>query len=328
MEITANTPLKNRVLNLFFKEKSHFSNRREVNWKSVKKCLLVSIGLGVLILLFMPSPKPDDGPFHEKVEPGSTAPTVQTETDPTQTTLNQMRGGGSGRKVSDSLDYLYAGSGSGGGSGSSGGNDDRNTSMILARGGLDAKTQIPPGSRLSVRLYEKAIVANQGMPVIGVVTKDFIQEDDLAIPQGSKLFGDITYDDGGDRAKVDWRSIQFPDGRERAFSAIGVGRDGQVGVEGKVHSDSMKNTAGQTLSRFIGAYAEGSMQQGAFGSNQGGNQNGWKNAIAETAKDRADKLADGMKKEKRWIEVSNGTEFYAVLTQNFPFRDPGTTNGR
>lgn len=326
MEVTLKTPLKNRITNLFFKEKSYFLNRREINWTSISKCALLALAIGIFGILLVPAPKDSPGEFHERADVSSSSDGNSIGgSDPTQEAINQLNGSGYSRPMAQSLGHLYSSQGSAGSSGSA---DDRNSSMILARGGLDSKTQLPPGSRLSVRLYERAVVANQGMPVIGVVTKDFIHEDVVAIPEGSKLFGDVSYDDGGDRAKVDWRSIQFPDGRERQFTAIGVGFDGQVGVVGKIHSDALKNTVGQTLTRFIGAYAEGSMQRGALGSNQGGSDNGWKNAVAETAKDRAESWAGDLKKEKKWIEVSNGTEFYAVLTANFAFRDPGATNGR
>lgn len=325
MEMTVKPTFKERLSGFFLKDKMYFLKRREINWKSVRNCGIGAVVIGVVVVLILPTPAPKTEDFHEKADSGSTGTSAQAERDPNQEALNQMGASGGSRTVPASLDLLYARNDGGGNAAS---NDDRSSSMILARGGLDSKTQIPPGSRLAVRLYEKAIVATQGMPVIGVVTRDYIHEDSLAIPQGSKLFGEVSFDNGGDRAKVDWKSIQLPDGRERPISAIGVGVDGQVGVSGKVHSDGVKNTVGQTLTRFIGAYAEGSMQRGALGGNPGGSDNGWKNAIAETAKDRAEALAEDLKKEKSWIEVSSSTEFYAVLTQNFAFRDPGTTYDR
>ena len=327
MEVAVKTSFMDRVKNFAFKEKVYFLKRREINWASLAKCGMIALVIGVVGILLIPAPKETIGEFHEQAPMGE-RPSVASSSDPTQGAASQIGAGqGYARSTPSNLSHLYAPTyGSGGGSASSG--DERNSSMILARGGLDIKTQLPPGSRIAVKLYERAIVANQGMPVIGVVTRDYIHEGALAIPQGSKLFGDVTFDDGGDRANVSWKSVQFPDGREREFAAIGVGSDGQVGVSGRVHSEALKNTVGQTLTRFIGAYAEGSMQRGALGGNPGGNDNGWKNAIAETAKDRAESWANNLKKEKRWIEISNQTEFYAVLTANFGFRDPGTTYGR
>lgn len=323
MEMTMKPTIKERLSGIFLKEKVYFLKRREINWTSIRNCAIASVCIGVFVLLVLPNPTPSQGSFHEKSEDGISA-RVTPQSDPTEDTLSQFRGSSYARSAPASLDHVYVRGSSGGSSAG----DDRASSMILTRGGLDSKTQVPPGSRLSVRLFEKAIVAGQGMPVIGLVTNDFMHEDSLAIPEGTKLFGEVSFDEGSDRAKVDWRSIQLPDGRERPLSAIGVGTDGQVGVAGKVHSDAFKNTVGQTFTRFIGAYAEGSMQRGALGGNPGGSDNGWKNAISETAKDRAEAWAEGMKKEKRWIEVSNTTEFYAVLTKNFAFRDPGSTNGR
>ena len=103
--------------------------------------------------------------------------------------------------------------------------------------------------------------------------------------------------------------------------------DGQVGVEGRIHSDAIKNTIGETITRFIGAYAQGSIQQGSLGAAPGGSENGLKNAVAETANARADAWGEDLKKEKKWIELEAGTESYAVLTQSFVFRDPGATYG-
>lgn len=323
MEITKKPSFKDKIKNLAFKEKSYFLNRREINWASLTKCGFIALGLGIFALLLMPSPQEPVGEFHEQAQVGEKV--AIKEPNPTEEATRHF-GGGFAKSVPSSLNHLYAPSYSGGNSARGG--EDRNRSMILARGGLDAKTQLPPGSRISVRLYEKAIVAHQGMPIIGVVTRDYIHEDTVAIPQDSKLFGEITFNDGGSRASVTWNSVQFPDGRERPLSGIGVSRDGQVGVVGRVHSQALRNTLGQTLTRFIGAYASGSMQTSAFGGNVGGNENGWRNAIAETAKDRAEDWANDLQKEQRWIEVSNRTEFFAVLTANFAFRDPGTTYGQ
>lgn len=317
MEMTASPILKEKLSRLFLKEKMYFLKRREINWRGVKNCAIAAIVIGVLVVLILPNPTPEAGPFHEKSE-GVMNSQVISQSDPTEETLNQLTGSGYARSGPASLDHFYAGSGSS----SPNSGDDRAGSMILTREGLDSKTQLPPGSRLSIRLYEKAVVADQAMSVIGLVTRDVVHENSVAIPEGSKLFGEISFE-GNDRAKVDWRSIQLPDGRERQLSAIGVGDDGQVGIAGKVRSEAMKNAVGQTLTRFIGAYAEGAMERGMMGGSPGGSENGWKNAIAETAKDRAEAWADDLKKEKRWIEVSERTEFYAVLTQSFAFRDPG-----
>ncbi|MBL7670917.1 MAG: TrbI/VirB10 family protein [Bdellovibrionaceae bacterium] len=323
MEIATRITFFDRMKNLAFKEKSYFLSRREINWGSLGKCASLALGLGIIGILLIPAPKETFHSFTEQAQPGE-KPHLQTS-DPTQETIQQLSRGSYSRTAPADLSHLY-GSPSSSGSGSSG--DLKNSSMILGRGGLDSRTQLPAGSRIAVRLIEKAIVSSQGMPIIGIVSRDYVHEGSVAVPQGSKVFGDISFENSGERASVTWRSIQFPDGRERPLSAIGVGSDGQVGVDGRVHSETMKNVIGQTMTRFIGAYAEGSMQRGSLGENPGGAENGLKNAISETAHDQAERWADDLKKEKRWIEISNRTEFFAVLTANFAFRDPGATYGQ
>ena len=314
--------IKNRLSKLLLKDALPLTKKRDVNWSVLRKFAGIGIGIAVLIVLLLPAPKEEQTVFHERTQGGSVSESGQN--NPTQDTLVQLQAARTNvAAVPTSLDHLYAGGGTGVGS-----TRDRNSSMILTRGGVDSRTQLPPGSRIPVRLLQGAVVANQAMPVIALVARDVVQEDGLAIPKDSKLFGDVSFDDGSERAQVSWKSIQFPDGRERQLSAIGVGQDGQVGVNGKIHSDALKNTVGQTLTRFIGAYAEGSMQRGALGASEGGRDNGLKNAIAETAKDRAEAWAEDMKKERKWIELRAGSEFYAVVTQPFTFRDPGATYGR
>ncbi|MFN8789995.1 MAG: TrbI/VirB10 family protein [Bdellovibrionales bacterium] len=323
MEVAMQNTLIDRLKNLAFKEKSYFLSRREINWGSLGKCALAALCVGIVGILLIPAPRDLPVGFSEQAQPGEKPYVVAS--DPTQETIHQLSKGSNSRSAPADLSHLYASPSIGGGSTT---DDSRNSSMILARGGLDARTQIPAGSRIAVRLVERAIVANQAMPIIGVVSQDYAHDDTVAIPRGSKIFGDVSFDESGERASVNWRSVQFPDGRERQLSAIGIGTDGQVGISGRVHSETMKNVVGQTLTRFIGAYAEGSMKRGTLGENPGGVENGWKNAVSETAKDQAENWANDLKKEKRWIEISNRTEFFAVLTANFSFRDPGTSYGQ
>jgi hypothetical protein len=311
------------IASFLLKEAKPFTKKREINWLKIKIITASTIVIVLIGILFWPITKPQETSFHEKTKSG-TVVSAPSENDPTQETVGQLQASSvNTASVHSSLDYLYKGNsqaGIAGGGSSRSGTSDQNGSMILSRGGNDSKTQLSPGTRFLVRLSEKTIVANHAMPILGIVAQDIMQDNEIAIPQGAKLIGDISFDDSNERAQVSWRSIIMPDGRERPLSGIGV--------DGNVKSESLKNAVGQTLTRLIGAYAEGSMSRGQSGSNEGGNQNGMKNAIAETANDRANALAEDMKKEKKWIELQMGTEFYTVLNQPFLFRDPGATYGR
>lgn len=197
--------------------------------------------------------------------------------------------------------------------------------MILMRAGGDSRTQLPPSSKILVRLTEGLTLSGHALPVIGVVEKDVAHEDTLAIPQGSKLLGDASFNDGAARASVNFRAIIFPDGRQRALSALGMGLDGEAGVGGNVGSNGVKNTVGKVITRFVGAYAEGSITRSETGVSRGGAENGLRQAIAETAKDQANDFGEDLKKERRWIELSSLVRFHAVLTDGFTFQDPGST---
>lgn len=289
----------------FLSEKVPFSEKRDINWRTVKWTLLALVGGFVVVVLLTPSnpePEPD-----ADVAPVQVADRQDFEHQSEQVLSSR------------DLSAYYSNRTPGGGAAPS-----RQGPMIVGRGGFDYRTQLPPGSRIRVKLLQGAIVSSESMPIVAVVVEDVAHESGTAIERGSKLYGEASFDDSGDVATVNWTSIQMADGRERPLSAIGVSMSGHVGVQGKLHSRRAQNIAGSTISRFIGAYAEGSVTRGVLGFSSGGAENGLKTAVAETAKDQADSYASDLKKEKRWIEIETGTECLAVLKQPFAFRDPGS----
>ena len=312
----------------FLKEAKPFTTKREVNWSKVKivsGCVLV---LAILVIMCIPTTKQEETIFHEKAEAGTLNQIKTTENDPTQETIKQLKDSQVNlQQVHGSLDYLYQPSSVRGSSGGTNSGRDRTSAMILSRGGTDSRTQLSSGTKVIIRLNGKTTIAGQAMPVVGIVTSDVPSESGIAIPSGSKVLGEASFDSDNERASVLWRSIILPGGRERPFSAVSMGGDGQIGVDGNVHSDGLKNATGQTLTRFVGAYAAGSMSTGMFGANQGGKSNGIKNAIAQTATDRANAMGESLQKERKWIELQSGAETIAVLNQPFTFRDVGTMNG-
>jgi hypothetical protein len=313
----------------FLKEAKPFTSKREVNWSKVKAIGGGSLALIVLAIICMPTSNIEETTFHEKAEAGTLNQINPTENDPTQETINQLKNSQVNlQQVHGSLDYLYRpNSHSGTGGGVSTGRE-RSSTMILSRGGTDSRTQLSSGTKIIIRLKGKTTIAGQTMPVIGIVSNDVPSESGTAIESGSKVLGDATFDSDIERASISWRTIILRDGRERPFSAVSMGNDGQIGIDGIVHSDGVRNAVGQTLTRFVGAYAAGSMNTGTFGANQGGHANGLKNAIAQTATDQANAMGENLQKERKWIELGSGTETIAVLNQPFSFRDAGATYGR
>ena len=315
------------LTSMFLQDPKPFSDRREIKWGAIKRGSIVAICLAVVGLLIMPEKKEQSGTFHENGQNGSMNPPKARENDPTDEAARQLnQANGNLTSVHSNLDYLYqsqSGAGRGGGSA-----QNKNSAMILTRDGNDSRGSLPPGTRIAIRITNRVVISNQAMPIIGIITSDVVTENDVAITKGAKVLGSATFDDTNERATIDWKTVILPDGRKRQLQAVGVSQDGQAGIEGKVSSNAVKNTIGETLTQFIGSYAQGSMSQGAFGANDGGVSNGIKNAVAQTAKERAANMADAMKKEKKWIELTAGTQTLAVLSQSFAFKDPGAVYGR
>lgn len=318
-------PLSQKMKLLLFKDAKFLSSKKEVNWNFVKLVSIVGVGVAVVVLLLLPEPKPEVREFHNKVDDVAKAPEEKKEEpNPNQDTWEQMKASQSSassalRGVGSYSSYLGGGN-SGGGSGSS---KNHNSSMVLSRAGSDSRLSLPSGSMMSVRIISRITVSIDPMPVMGIVTSDVVHDSMLAIPSGSKLFGEATFDESTEKAQVAWKSIVMADNRRRDIQAIAVTSDGQAGIYGDVRSNALKNVAGNTITRFIGAYAEGSMTRSMLGVSTGGVENGLKQAISETAKDQAEQYGNDLKKEKKWVEIEANTEANAVVTAPFQFRDVG-----
>jgi type IV secretory pathway VirB10-like protein len=315
---------KKTFSDLIYKEEKPFRTKREINWKFFSNLSIVTVVLVIMAVIIKPQSVPNQEVFHEKTQSGAVVRT--TENNPTEQTVAQFQKGSVNlQNVHSSLDNTYAPTSGGGGQLGHSGGKERNASMILARSGSDIKNQLSAGTRIFIKLIDKIIVSTQALPLVGIITRDVTHDDELAIPQGSKVLGSVSFDDSSERANINLTNIIFPDGRERQISAVAIGADEQLGVEGNIKSKALQNTAGFAFSRFIGAYAQGSMSSGQLGAQSGGSQNGMKNAISATAEDRANAYADDMKKQKKWIELTNGTQFMAILNQYFIYREPGGT---
>lgn len=319
--------IKTSISNFVFKEERPFISKRDINWPNLSKLGALLVSALIVLLLLIPTPEVEQKEFHEKIGSGNISKAAAFERESDLDSLYPQNQ--SPYALAPEMNSVGYSSESGLFGGNSGGPQrEVNGSMILSREGLDTKNQLSPGSRIPVRLLQKTIVSNQAMPIMATVTKDITHEDSVAIPEGSKFLGEISFDDSSDRAQVSWRSIQFEDGRERPISGMALSQDGQLGITGAIHSDGFKNTTGQLVARFIGAYAEGSMQKGALGASPGGKENGLKAAVSETAKDRGEAWAEDMKKQRRWIEVNTDQNFLVILSQPFTFRDPGSFYGK
>lgn len=317
-----------KVKTLLFKDERFLSSKKEVNWKFVKQISVIGTIVAVFVLLLLPETKPEIQDFHAKVDDLKPQQTEQKpeEPNPNMDTWEQMKSSQSSASSAlrgvDSYNSYLGGSSNrtGGGSGSQ---KNHNTSMVLSRSGSDSRFSLPSGAAIRVRIVSRITVSSDPMPVIGVIIQDVVNDSMLAIPSGSKLYGEATFDESTEKAQILWRSIVMNDNRRRDIQAIAVTDDGQAGIYGDVKSNALKNVVGHTVTGFIAAYAEGSMTRSMLGVSTGGVENGLKQAISDTAKDQAEQWGNDLKKEKKWVEISSGTESQAVITSPFQFRDVG-----
>lgn len=312
--------------NYFLHEEKPFTNKRDANWRRIFITLGVTLATVIFVILIWPSSSSEQTVFHEKGVEGVNGSGNTSAADPTQETARQMQDARmNSQQVHASLDHLYRQDRPSGMSGSVAAN--RNAGMILARNGFDSRTQLSPGARIQIRLIHGVTVAEQAVPVVGIVMKDVEADYGIAIPGGSKVLGEVSFESTNERTTLAWKSVILADGRERPLSAIGMGKDGKSGIDARIRSESFKNAVGQTMTKFVGAYAAGSINTGMFGANPGGNKNGLRNAIAQTATERANAMGETLQKEKKWAELQSGQEIIAILNQPFSFRDPGGVYG-
>ena len=321
---------KSKKLRLFtdliFKEGTPFTKKREINKDRLAKVFYYSLGAIVITLLFYPfKPEQKKEIQNEKTPFQNPPPPNQNMSDADAQALAAMQS--SNAQGSGSKARAQVGGGSIGGMFGGGFSSSKNTSMIIMRGLSDSKTSLQPGTRLQLRLTDSITVSSQSVPINAVLVRDVPHDDLIAIPEGAKFTGSVTFDDSSDRATITLNTIIFPNGESKPISAMGAGMDGSIGVEGDVHSKALANTVGQTMTRFIGSFASGSVSHGMLGSSDGGYSNGLKTAISDTAQDRANQMGEELKKEKKWIELKSGQSFVAIISQPFQFAHAGGANG-
>jgi hypothetical protein len=300
-----------KIRGIFIIEPVSFSKKKRVNLRGIAWLGGVFLVAFCIIVFLAPAADDETQSYNETKSPDANIDAI-----PNQAIFRENSTVTSGiRSYSDQF----------GGGPAKGSDDNRNTTMIIAREN-DASTTVPAGTKFSVKLEQNVTVMPQPIPVIGRIVSAVSGRSSVAIPEGAQIFGEATLDDNTERASIIWKSILFPDGRSKALSAIALGADNQAGVDGDYHSDAVKNTAGQMISRFVAGFAEGSISRGAMGATQGGVQNGLRQGVADTAKDRSEAWSDDLKKPRAWIELEAGTQFQSIISQPFIFRDPGGLN--
>ena len=192
-----------------------------------------------------------------------------------------------------------------------------NTSMLVLPHGGNSKLELHAGTHLKITIVDKFIASQESVPVMAKVTEAATTDSGLSIPIASLLYGEASYQKQSGRVNIVFRKLSMPSGEIRNIAANVVSNDGMPGLEGQVHSDGVKNSAGQIITGFVGGLAAGSMQRDLLGNSTGGITNGLLQATADTAKNQAQKYGESLKESREWIEISSGVECEAIINQSF-----------
>lgn len=299
--------LTSKARSVFIQENS-VSQKGDVNFKAFKTLGLASVFVfvGVVFLL------PDDVPleFTEKVE------------SPESSNQNSAANAQSGTSQQSSAQSLWSSSRMAVPA-QAGSQINHNTSMILGQKGGNAKTQLRAGIRLPLRILDKVIISQDPVPILAELILDSQTDSGLKLPAGTRMYGEASFQRGSERASVRFTQLSLPSGQIRKVSAQALGKDGQPGIEGRIFSDGMKNTAGQVLTTFVGGLAAGSMETDILGRSKGGLTNGLLGAISATAQSRAQAYGEKLKTEREWIELKSGVECDAVLNESLGLQEGG-----
>jgi type IV secretory pathway VirB10-like protein len=280
---------------------THFTKKLDVNWQSIKIIVISSIALFIAIVLVLPTEHNVE--FSQKSDERDDSQRVASQPEGT----NNARGSNADALWGPPSDHRALDSLS---------DPNLNTPMVLGNSKGNARSQLSAGVRLPIRILDKVIVSDSAVPVLGEVLRDVESDSGLFIPAGSKIYGEASFAKGSPRAQIRFTQLSLPSGEMRATSGIAIARDGQPGLEGEIHSDGTKNTAGQILTTFVAGLATGSVQTDPYGNSRGGIANGLLTAVAGTAKDRAQNYGERLKAEREWIEVKPNSECDVLLNES------------
>ena len=297
MEVKAAIHKFSAAIKGVFVKKSHVGGKAELKFANIKMLALTLLVLFFLIVLVMPgesdlgfTSKINDSPTHTK---SAHADSTHAQSDKASTLWGKPK--------------MPSGSGAG--------VPNYNQSMVIGPSNGNAKSQLRAGIRVAIRVLDKFVVSETAVPILAESISDVRTESGLYLPAGTRFYGEASHQRDTDRALIRFSQVSLPSGEIRQVRAMALGKDGQSGIIGDLKTDAIKNTAGQMVTSFIGGFAAGSMQTDMLGGSKGGVQNGLLNAVATTAKERAQGYGERLKRERQRVEVAQFTEGDAAFLE-------------
>jgi type IV secretory pathway VirB10-like protein len=128
------------------------------------------------------------------------------------------------------------------------------------------KLGLASGTKIPAFLGERVFSFNVDAPVLAVISKDFMADDKVVIPKGSKFLGEANVLKSLDRINVRFHLLVLPDGHEIRVNALALSEDGAAGIKGKAekHTDmKMVKALGESV-LSMGALFLGGRSQDPF----------------------------------------------------------------
>lgn len=288
----------NRIKEIFIKKKTEMTQKKDVDFKNLSILFFSLVSIFIALGLFMPS---DDGIVFRQVAKDLSIQKSEVKKEETSRSSSASKvwsnsrdyGRGQYNRQNHAINY--------------------NTAMTMEDGHGNSKYELPAGTKFKIQILEKFIASQEGTPVIAKLIESVTSASGNEIPEGSLLYGEAVYQNSSEKALITFKQVSYPNGSQHVISARALGEDGLVGISGNVKSDSIKNSAGQVITNFVGGLAAGSVERDFLGHSKGGTTNGLYQAIAEAAKDRAQKFGEELKESREWIEVEAGVIGEAIL---------------
>lgn len=302
--------LKEKVTDFFF-IKSSETTKKDLSWKNI---ITVSTGIfGVVIVMAFLKPEENTAKFRV-VNDERTLNRVEEQK------VNDADKSSTAKRVWENPPrYIMP---------SQGATPNLNTPMLVGPSSGNAHLQFNAGTKVRIKMAEKFMASSDPTPVMAVTVEDIQTEAGIILPAGSELYGEATLVRGSSRAKVEFKQLSEPNGRLRAIQGLAIGLDGERGVEGKLHSESLKNSAGQVITSFVAGLAGGSVERDLLGNSKGGVSNGLLSAVSEAARDQATKYGESLKEAREWVEVQAGADAEVILTQSLKMIESENPYGR
>ncbi|MEI7752748.1 MAG: TrbI/VirB10 family protein [Candidatus Omnitrophota bacterium] len=174
------------------------------------------------------------------------------------------------------------------------------------------KLKIPSGTKIPAFLEDRVFSFNVEAPVLAVLAKDFLVQEKVVIPKGSKFVGEANVLKSLDRINVRFHLLVLPDGRELRVNAMALSEDGAAGIKGK----TQKYTDLKVL-KAIGesVLSVGSLFLGRGSSTDAFNlQDQLRLNVAQNLSDDAQRSLQGVKIDKS-VTVEGGKPVFVFLLE-------------